>query len=166
MFRTIDDFLKTWKYESESTVKTFEFLTDESLQHRVSPNGRTLGYLAWHIVLTIPELMGHAKVSVDGPAQDAPAPATVSEIVSAYQSASNSLVEQVPASWPTESLAERIPMYGAEWAKGEALFALIVHQTHHRGQMTVVMRQLGLPVTGIYGPAQHQWALMGLPPMP
>ena len=33
-----------------------------------------------------------------------------------------------------------------------------------RGQMTVLMRQAVLAVPGIYGPAEEEWAAMGLPP--
>ena len=46
------------------------------------------------------------------------------------------------------------------------LFYLIAHQTHHRGQMTVLMRQAGLRVPGIYGPAKEEWAAFGAPAMP
>lgn len=57
-------------------------------------------------------------------------------------------------------------MYGEQWPKGLVLSILIAHQTHHRGQMTVLMRQAGLPVPGMYGPSKEEWAAMGLPPMP
>jgi uncharacterized damage-inducible protein DinB len=43
------------------------------------------------------------------------------------------------------------------------LGALVGHQTHHRGQMTVLMRQAGLVVPGIFGPAREEWAKMGMP---
>ena len=33
---------------------------------------------------------------------------------------------------------------------------LINHQNHHRGQMTVLMRQAGLTVPGVYGPAKKR----------
>jgi uncharacterized damage-inducible protein DinB len=39
---------------------------------------------------------------------------------------------------------------------------LIQHQAHHRGQMTVLMRQAGLPVPGIYGPSKEEWANFGM----
>ena len=32
--------------------------------------------------------------------------------------------------------------------------------------MTVLMRQAGVPVPGMYGPSKEEWAAMGLPPMP
>jgi len=46
------------------------------------------------------------------------------------------------------------------------LVSLITHQAHHRGQMTVLMRQAGLKVPGVYGPAREEWAAMGMPPQP
>jgi uncharacterized damage-inducible protein DinB len=41
-----------------------------------------------------------------------------------------------------------------------------MHQCHHRGQMTVLMRQAGQKVPGIYGPAKEEWSSMGMEPMP
>ena len=63
-------------------------------------------------------------------------------------------------------LTEQIPMYGEQWPRGTTLLALILHQTHHRAQMTVLMRQAGLAVPGLYGPAREEWAAMGLPAHP
>jgi uncharacterized damage-inducible protein DinB len=54
-------------------------------------------------------------------------------------------------------------MYGVRWARGVTLRALLVHQTHHRGQMTVLMRQAGLRVPGVYGPAREEWSAYGMP---
>ena len=56
-------------------------------------------------------------------------------------------------------------MYGEKWPRGMSLSALMAHETHHRGQMTVLMRQAGLPVPGVYGPAKEEWAAMGAPAM-
>jgi len=39
-----------------------------------------------------------------------------------------------------------------------------LHQTHHRAQMTVLMRQAGLKVPGVYGPSREEWSQMGMPP--
>ena len=44
------------------------------------------------------------------------------------------------------------------------MFTKLSHQTHHRGQMTVLMRQAGLTVPGVYGPAREEWAAMGMEP--
>ena len=43
------------------------------------------------------------------------------------------------------------------------LSALIRHEAHHRGQMTVLMRQAGLTVPGVYGPSREEWVAYGMP---
>jgi uncharacterized damage-inducible protein DinB len=55
-------------------------------------------------------------------------------------------------------------MYGQQWKKGVALYYLVAHQTHHRAQMTTLMRLLGLRVPGIYGPSQEEWKEMNMAP--
>ena len=52
-------------------------------------------------------------------------------------------------------------MYGEQWPRGLTLYALILHQTHHRAQMTVLMRQAGLVVPGVYGPNREETEKMG-----
>ena len=54
-------------------------------------------------------------------------------------------------------------MYGMTWKRGTTLSLLINHQAHHRGQMTVLMRQAGVPVVGVYGPAKEEWKAAGMP---
>jgi uncharacterized damage-inducible protein DinB len=165
MFRTIQDFLDTWAFESEATLRIFNALTDASLDQRVTPEGRSLRDLAWHITTTINEMMGEAGIQVDGPAYDLPAPATIAEIVAGYQKASAALVTVVPAQLTDDRLAESVPMYGQVWTYSSTLASFVAHQAHHRGQMTVLMRQAGLRVPGIYGPAREDWAAMGMPAM-
>ena len=66
MFRTIQDFLASWSYETEATLKVFEKLTDDSLDQQVSEGGRTLGRIAWHIVQTLPEMGGRTGLDYLG----------------------------------------------------------------------------------------------------
>jgi uncharacterized damage-inducible protein DinB len=47
-------------------------------------------------------------------------------------------------------------MYGEHWPRGLTLQALVFHEIHHRGAMTVLMRQAGLTVPGIYGPNREE----------
>jgi len=49
MFRTVAEFTEAWKYESGSTLKIMQALSDQSLAQKVTPEGRSLGRLAWHI---------------------------------------------------------------------------------------------------------------------
>ncbi len=164
MFRSVADFEKAWSYETDATLKVLRALTDASLAQSVGPEGRTLGRLAWHLVLTIPEMAGQTGLVVAGPAADAPPPGAAAEIASAYERTANALRTQLAAGWDDAALLVEDEMYGERWARGYTVFALLVHQTHHRGQMTVLMRQAGLPVPGVYGPAREEWAGMGMQP--
>jgi uncharacterized damage-inducible protein DinB len=165
MYRTIADFEKNWTEEGEATLRLLANLTDDSLAQQVTPKGRSLGFLAWHLVLTIGEMMGHAGLPVEGPDAHRPVPSTAAEIKDAYGRTAWALVGKLRQSWSDEMLADQVEMYGEKWERGKALYALILHQAHHRGQMTVLMRQAGLPVPGVYGPAYEEWASFGMPPM-
>ncbi len=162
MFRNVEDFTAAWRTEYEGTLRILRALTDASLGQRVDPAGRTLGRLAWHITQSIPEMMNRAGLAVAGPGEHAPVPASSVEIVSWYEEAGRALLEQV-AAWDDAKLLETVDMYGTPWANGLTLEALIRHQAHHRGQMTVLMRQAGLKVPGVYGPAREEWVSYGMP---
>lgn len=163
MFTRIEHFKANWAYESEATLKVLRALTDASLAQAVTPGRRTLGRIGWHLVLTIPEMLGQAGLALDGPGENAPVPASAGEIVAAYEKASASLLAQVGAAWSDDSLQIVDAMYGEQWKRGFTLLALVNHQAHHRGQMTVLLRQAGLSVPGVYGPAEEEWAGMGAP---
>jgi uncharacterized damage-inducible protein DinB len=162
MFRRIDDVVRTLESETESTLKVLAQLTDAALGQRVMPGGRSLGFLAWHLAASIPEMMHRAGLPVEG-SEGGPAPATVAEIRAAYEQASRSLLERIRAEWTDATLDEEREMYGQPWKNGFTVFALVAHQAHHRGQMTVLMRQAGLTVPGVYGPAREEWAQWGVP---
>ncbi|MBI3260003.1 MAG: DinB family protein [Ignavibacteriae bacterium] len=165
MFRMTEDFLTAWGHEREATLKLLSNITDESLKQKISDGGRSLGRLAWHITQTIPEMMNRTGLKVSGPHETAPIPTSANEIKEAYAHASKSVAEQVKNNWNDESLNEEDDMYGMKWNRGTTLAILNSHQAHHRGQMTVLMRQAGLVVPGMYGPAKEEWASMGMDPL-
>ena len=165
MLRKIDDFVKGWQYEAESTGKILNALTDESLAQKVSPDGRNLGFLGWHLTQTLGEMLGLVGLKIDAPGHDQECPTRASEIASAYEKAAKSVTEEVKKNWTDETLEQTDEMYGETWARGLTLFYLMAHQTHHRGQMTVLMRQAGVPVPGVYGPSKEEWAAFGAPAM-
>ena len=162
MYRSLEDFKKDWKYESDSTVKLLNTLTDEKLNQKVTPDGRSLGFIAWHLVKTIPEMMGNTGLKVEGPSESDAVPAASGEIVSAYEKTSESFIKAIEDNWNDEILQNEDEMYGEKWKKGLTLMYLNLHQAHHRGQMTVLMRQAGLKVPGVYGPSKEEWTAFGM----
>lgn len=161
MFKTIEEFLINWGHEAGSTQKILDTLTDESLAQEVSPEDRTLGRIAWHITTTLDEMISQTGLKFEATPHDAPVPETASEIAEAYRTSSEAMVAAMKEQWTDETLGELKDMYGEQWTVGTVLAILTAHQTHHRGQMTVLMRQAGLRVPGVYGPAREEWAAFG-----
>lgn len=164
MFATIEGFKQTWKNCSESTSKALAELTDKSLAQAVSKDDRTLGRMAWHLATAIPEMMGHVGLNIKGVGADDPLPNTAAEIKKAYDTAAASLLEEVAKNWKDDTLQIVDEMYGEKWPRGLTLRILINHEIHHRGQMTVLMRQAGLKVPGIMGPSREEWTQYGMKP--
>ena len=161
MFRKIDDFLLIWKHESNSTLSILHALTDESLDKKVYEEGWSLGKLAWHLVKTLNEMVGKTGLQFAGTPYDAPEPNDAKSITAAYKEASESMVHAIKEHWTDETLVEEYDMYGDNWTVATILQILVSHQTHHRGQMTVLMRQAGLVVPGMYGPSKEEWLAFG-----
>jgi uncharacterized damage-inducible protein DinB len=163
MYRMVADFQADFARENEATLKVLGALTDTSLGQRVTAEGRTLGRIAWHVVGTLYEMPSQAGLATAGEEANAPVPATAAEIVAAYRRAAGDVATAVSTAWNDASLDGEIPLYGETWKRGQVLAALIRHEAHHRGQMTVLMRQAGLTVPGVYGPAREEWATFGMP---
>lgn len=166
MFRKIEDFKKAWDYEAEMTGKLLLELTDGSLGQKVNEEGRTLGFLAWHLTMTLHEMLGLVGLTIDAPSPDSACPSSAAEIAGIYGIGGKSVGDEVTKNWTDETLLIEDEMYGETWSRGMTLFYLIAHQAHHRGQITVLMRQAGLRLPGIYGPAREEWAAFGAPAMP
>ncbi|MGE5680928.1 MAG: DinB family protein [Bacillota bacterium] len=163
MFYKISDFVNDWQNESQATLKLFNCLTDQSLKQKVTEEGRSLGTIAWHITTSFGEMLKRTGLNPEGPEENAPEPESAKEIAEAYSIASESVLKQITENWNDETLFTEDNMYGEMWKKSLTLTVLLVHQIHHRGQMTVLMRQAGLVIPGLYGPAKEEWAQFGMP---
>ncbi|MDF2679153.1 MAG: DinB family protein, partial [Brevibacillus sp.] len=102
------------------------------------------------------------SLTFDAPAEDYPVPTTAQFIADSYHQASNAFVKALKKEWTDHTLQERIEFIGQQMPNGSLLMFLIQHQSHHRGQMTVLMRQAGLTVPGIFGPSKEEWAKFGM----
>jgi uncharacterized damage-inducible protein DinB len=164
MYSRLIDFLNDWKYESESTIKMFSNLTDESLTKNFNDEIRTAGRIAWHIVTSVGEMAHRTGLTFKTADEKAPIPKIANEIVDVYKQASDNMIKEIKEKWNDESLKVEDDMYGQKWARGKTLGVLVTHQIHHRAQLTVVMRLARLKVPGIYGPAKEEWAGYGMEP--
>jgi len=162
MYATIKQFLDEWKNSSDATRKLIGVLTDQSLNQQVAEGHRTLGRIAWHIATTIPEMANRTGLKVIGPKEDAPLPNIAFEIMDGYDVAAKSLFEQIRDNWTEVDLQVEDDMYGEKWSREFTLRVLREHEIHHRGQMTILMRQAGLVIPGLFGPSKEEWAKFGI----
>ncbi len=163
MYTDLADFIETWKQESDNTIKLLAALTDKSLTQEVIPTGRNLGQIAWHVTTATEEMMSRTGLKFEAASETMPVPTHAAEIVSVYQSTTEAMVKALEEQWTNETLLIKSDMYGQQWPNGLTLAVLINHQAHHRGQMTVLMRQAGLTVPGMVGPSKEEWAQFGMP---
>ena len=156
MLRTIQDFLDWWKSETENTLKILNNLTNESLSTRVTADGRSIGDIAWHIANTLGELAVMTGSDVKAPDETEPAPNSSQEIYDKYEQISSAITRQIQHSWTDAMLAEEIEISNIKMKRCTLIEGFILHEIHHRAQLTVLMRQAGLVVPGVYGPSKEE----------
>lgn len=166
MFHRVEEFLASYRETTEGTVKVFEALTDGNIYQSVAGGHRTLGQIGWHIVCTVPEMMNRVGLGIAAVDPESPPPRNAAAILSAYRKVSEELLAAVGEQWDDDTLQVTDTMYGQAWTRGRTLEVLIRHEAHHRGQMTVLLRQAGQKVPGVCGPAKEEWADHGMPAPP
>ena len=154
MYRQVNDFLNDWTVAAKGTSLVMQAMTDDKLNQSIVEGHSSLGWLSWHLVGATGFFSHLAGLQVPMLPQDAPIPATVGDIVAAYENVARCVEDEV-AKLSDKDLLEEVNGLNGPMARGKLLHILIDHQTHHRGQMTVLLRQAGLPVPGIMGPTKE-----------
>ena len=162
MSQSLQQYLDDWKHESSLTLNVLSVLTDASLSQTVTETkGRSLGELAWHLATSLTGMLGAGGLQVDGPSSLVPTPRRAQDIVQGFQQASEAASAAIQAQWTDAKLSEPLLLFGRINTTYAGLLTLIVrHQIHHRGQMTILMRQAHLVPPGVYGPNEEESAAM------
>lgn len=155
MYRKVNDFVSDWENARIGTIKVLEAMTNEKLDQQIAKGHNSLGWLGWHITTAQTYFAGLVGLDIHVPGDTKNIPTKTSEIVEAYKLASQELLTKVEANFTDESLEETVDMHGKPTPRGQILRSLIDHQTHHRGQMTVLLRQASLKVPGVMGPTKE-----------
>jgi uncharacterized damage-inducible protein DinB len=162
--RLIDPLLMELDREASTTRKVLERVPDDRLGWAPHPKSFTAGKLAWHLA-TLPgwvaESVGAEGLDVAAAPKRPPVPATTKEIVETFganvdaaKKALARLDDAAAAGEWTLSMAGRVLM-----AMPRAAFVrniLLNHSYHHRGQLTVYLRLLDVPVPPVYGPTADE----------
>jgi uncharacterized damage-inducible protein DinB len=150
--------------EALTTRRVLERVPDDRLSWRPHPKSMSLGQLAMHIAgLPRGITMLITELAVEVPTVPLPEASSRRETLETLEHGIAFAAEQL-AAWGDEGLA-------AEWQltrDGTVLAALprldvvrtlmLNHTYHHRGQLTVYLRQLGVPLPPVYGPTADEVA--------
>jgi uncharacterized damage-inducible protein DinB len=108
-------------------------------------------------------MMHKGGLEIDSPAEDSDPPETAKEIQDTYAKTADLFSAQVSEKWTDDMMNDDVELYGQKWKRRLLCSGTVKHEIHHRGQMTVLMRQAGLKVPGAYGPSKEEWSAYGMP---
>jgi uncharacterized damage-inducible protein DinB len=163
MFTTIESFIQEYQMESATTQQLLDTLTDTSLNQIQAEGYRPLGYIAWHLVHAERGMLYGTGLKFESPQAVSAPPTEAAVIAEAYRTTTQNILDAIRTQWTDENLQDMVSMFGMPWTISTTLYSFLKHEIHHRGQLTILMRQAGLPVIGAYGPAKEQWAAIGRP---
>lgn len=154
LYRTVNDFITDWSVAAEGTLRVLESLSDEKLDQAIVEGHSTLGWLGWHLATSPAFFAGLVGLNVKR--EEKKGQIKVIDIVEAYKEIVEAVKNEAKSNLTDEKLVEKIESFAGETTRGALLRGLIDHQIHHRGQMTVLLRQAGLPVPGVMGPTREE----------
>jgi uncharacterized damage-inducible protein DinB len=159
----IEGMLRELEQEAQTTRRVLERVPEDKLNWRPHEKARTLGELALHVAIVpgnVAEFVS-AESPVQAPQFADPSPKKASELVPALE----------------ESIAKARKLLGgmdddalnATWRMMQGDRELIAvprvamlrsimlnHWYHHRGQLSVYLRELDIPIPSIYGPSADE----------
>ncbi|MEF2248607.1 DinB family protein [Paenibacillus sp. IITD108] len=154
MYRTVADFIEEWSASAAGTLSVFQAISDDKMDVAIAEGHNSLGWLAWHLVGSAGVFGQLSGLDVPGLGKGTPVPASMTEVIAKYNEVIAAYSEAAK-SLTDEQLLEEINGFGNPLPRGKFLRIMVDHQTHHRGQMTVLLRQAGLSVPGVMGPTKE-----------
>ncbi len=143
-------FTNFWVNESETTRKVLARIPEGS-DSKPDPRSRTAKEIAWQIVCEekmIIDALEQGKAEWAPP----PTPATMKEVLSAYETQSATM----PGRWnalPSANWQGDMEFFGSKRASGPMAWSFLFDIVHHRGQISTYLRPMGSTVPQIYGPS-------------
>jgi len=154
MYRVAEDFVQDWAIASKGALKVMQAIPDDKMGVAIIEDHNSLGWLSWHLI-QVAGAFGHfAGLQIPAPGPDMKQPETMAEITDMYEQVREAYKKEA-ATLTEEQLLEEVPALGGTMKRGALLRLVITHQTHHVGQMTVLLRQAGLSVPPVMGPTKE-----------
>lgn len=158
----IDGMLLELDQEAQTTRRLLERISDAHLTWRPHPKARTLGELALHIA-TVPGAVAELAMlkEVQAPNFVDPIPKSAREVVVALDESIAKAKKVLGGVSDEVLLSPWRMMQGDRELFTQPRIALLRsimlnHWYHHRGQLSVYLRQLDVPIPSIYGPSADE----------
>lgn len=148
--------------EAATTRRVLERIPDQKLSWKPHPKSLSLGQLAHHVAVlprAIAELV--TPSSHELPVVPRPEPKSIREVLSTLEESVAAATKKL-SSWNDSAMGETWSMTD----KGKAVLQIprigmirsimLNHWYHHRGQLTVYLRLLDIPVPSVYGPSADE----------
>jgi len=164
---TVNDILQELEQESQATRRVLERLPEQSLQWRPHPKSMSLGQLAMHVA-NIPGRIAEISTASFDASTPIPRPEadSTAQVLEAFE-ASMVQARQVLRAMSDSELSSPWRMMQGDrelWSIPRGAFlrsVMLNHWYHHRGQLTVYLRQNGVPLPAVYGDSADEKVMPG-----
>lgn len=143
------------KAEVPTFVRVLKAVPQDRRDYRPDPKSRSAAELAWYVATeeaALVSLVDSGTIEW----KEQPVPASVAEIVAAYERSAAAVDEKLArldeAAWEKKAkfLVSGAPAW--ETTVSEMMWGFLFDMVHHRGQLTTYLRPMGSKVPSIYGP--------------
>jgi uncharacterized damage-inducible protein DinB len=162
---TIADALRAeFAHEIRSTRRQLERLRDDTLAWRPHPKSSTAGMLGSHLVESlgwIDPVFAADAFDMDPAGYWSFSAASTADLLDAFDRRAAACADRLSSVTDADLLRTwRFSLLGKvrrEIPRIQAYHGFVLHHLiHHRGQLTVYLRLLGIPVPGAYGPTADE----------
>jgi uncharacterized damage-inducible protein DinB len=159
---SIKAILAEFENEASTTRRVLERVPGDKLSWKPHPKSMSLGHLALHTASSPGVICGWAAENeTQFSGQKEPDPSSTSEIVAAHDK-SVAQVKKILGGMSDDDLRQTWSAKAngttlMTMPKGALVRAIVLnHWYHHRGQLSVYLRLLDVPVPSIYGPSADE----------
>ena len=155
-------FLQEFDHEAKTTRRILERVPADKFAWKPHPKSMSLGALAFHVASAPGVIIGWcAQDETNFTGQAPPAPDSTEQILAAHDDSVKKVRETLPQigdegmgkNWTAKAGGQTL-MTMPKAALARAL--VMNHWVHHRGQLSVYLRLLDVPVPSIYGPSADE----------
>jgi uncharacterized damage-inducible protein DinB len=166
----VDAFLAELDQEAATTRRVLERVPDDKLGWKPHPKSMSLGQLALHVA-SIPgdlaKLLSNSSLDISSMRLERPAAGSAAELLPTLEEGMRTAKDmfngfeddQAMATWRLTKGAKEL-LAAPRIVMARTL--MLTHWAHHRGQLSVYLRLLDVPVPSIYGPSADENPFAGL----